>query len=100
MRTDFYSTTLQAPDLCVLTELALYSLSDLLYKHNTKLKLEQTLSYAKDIAKGVKYLHALRPMIIHRDLKSSNLLIDERNVLKISDFGLSRIKNESVTKIR
>ena len=61
--------------------------------------LEQTLSYAKDVAKGVKYLHALRPMIIHRDLKSSNLLIGDRNVLKISDFGLSRIKNESVTQI-
>ena len=40
----------------------------------------------------MKYLHALRPMIIHRDLKSSNLLVDERDVLKISDFGLSRIK--------
>jgi serine/threonine protein kinase len=95
----YIGASLQSPDLCVLTELALYSLSDLLYKHNTRLKLEQTLGFAKDIAKGVKYLHALRPMIIHRDLKSSNLLIDDRNVLKISDFGLSRIKNESVTKI-
>jgi tRNA A-37 threonylcarbamoyl transferase component Bud32 len=95
----YIGASLQSPDPCVLTELALYSLSDLLYKHNTKLKLEQTLSYAKDVAKGVKYLHALRPMIIHRDLKSSNLLIGDRNVLKISDFGLSRIKNESVTQI-
>jgi len=54
----------QSPDLCVLTELALYSLSDLLYKYNTKLKLEQTLSFAKDVAKGVKYLHALRPVCV------------------------------------
>ena len=95
----YIGASLQSPELCVLTELALYSLSDLLYKQNTKLRLDQTLRFAKDIAKGVKYLHALRPMIIHRDLKSSNLLVDERDVLKISDFGLSRIKNESVTKI-
>lgn len=64
----------------------------------------QVVGFGKDIAKGVKYLHSLRPMIIHRDLKSSNLLVSSNGegrdkICKISDFGLSRIKNESVTKI-
>jgi len=96
----YIGASLQAPDLCVLTELCDGSLSDLLYKNNTgKLRPDQMLSFAKQIAKGMKYLHNLKPMIIHRDLKSSNLLVDSSMTCKISDFGLSRIKNESVTKI-
>ncbi|EKX47179.1 hypothetical protein GUITHDRAFT_86483 [Guillardia theta CCMP2712] len=95
----YMGASLQSPDLCVLTELLECSMSDLLYKQNLKLKMEQVLGFARDVAKGVKYLHSLRPMIIHRDLKSSNLLVDSLKVCKISDFGLSRIKDESVTKI-
>jgi len=95
----YMGASLQSPDLCVLTELLECSMSDLLYKQNQKLKMEQVLGFARDVAKGVKYLHSLKPMIIHRDLKSSNLLVDSLRVCKISDFGLSRIKDESVTKI-
>ncbi|KAJ1495247.1 mitogen activated protein kinase, partial [Baffinella frigidus] len=96
----FIGACLQAPDLCVLTELAECSLSDFLYKgDHPPLRPPQMIAFAVDIAKGCKYLHSLRPMIIHRDLKSSNLLVDDRGICKISDFGLSRIKNESVTQI-
>ena len=37
-------------------------------------------------------MHTSTPVIIHRDLKSLNLLIDDRWGVKISDFGLSRFK--------
>jgi serine/threonine protein kinase len=76
----YIGASLQAPDLCVLTELAESSLSDLLYKSTVKLRLEQMIGFAKHIAKGMKYLHSLKPMIIHRDLKSSNLLVDSAMV--------------------
>jgi serine/threonine protein kinase len=45
---------------------------------------------ASDGAKGMLYLHARSPPIIHRDLKSPNLLVDALWHVKISDFNLSR----------
>ncbi len=49
-----------------------------------------------DIARGMAYLHtAHNPVIIHRDLKSGNVLLNEHGVAKIADFGLSRIKLSS-----
>lgn len=51
-----------------------------------------------DTAKGLQYLHAFKPPILHRDLKSSNVLVDldrEPPLAKISDFGLSIILHQA-----
>ena len=48
------------------------------------------LGIAADVAKGMLYLHTRSPPIIHRDLKSPNLLVDALWHVKISDFNLSR----------
>ena len=43
-------------------------------------------------ARGMTYLHGGKPPVLHRDLKSANLLLDDSYTTKVADFGLSRIK--------
>ena len=42
-----------------------------------------------DAARGMSYLHKCTPTIIHRDLKSQNLLVAADHSVKVADFGLS-----------
>jgi len=52
----------------------------------------QKMSWCKDLTLSLIYLHNRRPeFIIHRDLKPSNILIGRDKILKLSDFGISKI---------
>ena len=53
-----------------------------------------------DIARGLEYLHTRKPAIIHRDVKSTNVLITRNRTAKINDFGLARVKNTTRSVIR
>lgn len=52
------------------------------------------------IARGLEYLHTRKPMIVHRDCKSTNVLINAQGVAKITDFGLARVKGSERAMIR
>lgn len=64
-------------------------------RNNHPLSLQEQLKLALDVAKGIQFMHNSQPPIIHRDLKSPNILIkkvpnEKFPVAKIADFGLSR----------
>ncbi|XXG60500.1 hypothetical protein AAC387_Pa04g2394 [Persea americana] len=74
-----------------------------LHDHLHKLESSPLISWvtrlkvALDAARGVEYLHAYSdPQIIHRDIKSSNILLDDTWTAKVSDFGLSLIGPDPV----
>eukprot|EP00897_Mesotaenium_endlicherianum_P010867 jgi/Mesen1/9809/ME000007S09873 len=59
------------------------------------LSWRQRVNIALGAARGLAYLHSsIRPPIIHRDVKASNILITERREAKVADFGLSKLGQE------
>ncbi|XP_028783038.1 serine/threonine-protein kinase CTR1 [Neltuma alba] len=91
----FMGAVFEQPNLSIVTEyLSRGSLFELLRMPDARLVLSEKrrLSMAYDVASGMNYLHQMRPPIVHRDLKSPNLLVDDTYTVKVCDFGLSRTK--------
>lgn len=53
--------------------------------------------YTKQILQGLSYLHKER--VIHRDIKGGNILIDDRGVVKLCDFGASKVRSRMVSSL-
>lgn len=68
------------------------SLWGVLRTNRKSIDLEMRTRFIYDTAKGMSYLHHFDRPILHRDLKSPNLLVDKNYNIKLSDFGLARVK--------
>ncbi|KAJ8458323.1 hypothetical protein OPV22_031249 [Ensete ventricosum] len=88
----FIGACTKPSQFCVVTEyMHGGNLYDYLHKHHNILELSMLLRFATDVCKGMDYLH--QNDIIHRDLKTANLLMDSNLVVKVADFGVARILN-------
>ncbi|XP_078151951.1 putative LRR receptor-like serine/threonine-protein kinase At1g51880 [Carex rostrata] len=76
------------------------TLQDKLMDNERPLSWKQRVRIAYESALGLDYLHkACNPPLIHRDVKTSNILLNENLEARISDFGLSRAFNNANSHI-
>ncbi|RLN53385.1 hypothetical protein BBJ29_004277, partial [Phytophthora kernoviae] len=80
------------PPLYFAFEYMEHDLSGLLNHPRVKFTRTQIQCYMRQLLTGIAFMH--RNKIIHRDIKASNLLLNNQGMLKVGDFGLSRFWNE------
>eukprot|EP00294_Goniomonas_avonlea_P017723 CAMPEP_0114560308 /NCGR_PEP_ID=MMETSP0114-20121206/11390_1 /TAXON_ID=31324 /ORGANISM="Goniomonas sp, Strain m" /LENGTH=675 /DNA_ID=CAMNT_0001745845 /DNA_START=219 /DNA_END=2246 /DNA_ORIENTATION=+ len=85
------STSPEAPAMCVVTELmSRGSLYDVIHKNKLPLSQQVKWEIMVDMCRGLNFLH--HSQVWHRDIKSLNILIDDKYTAKLTDFGLSKKK--------
>ncbi|MBA0619662.1 hypothetical protein Godav_005479 [Gossypium davidsonii] len=65
----------------------------LIRNRRKKLAFKVVVQLALDLSRGLSYLHSKK--IVHRDVKTENMLLDARRNLKIADFGVARVEAQN-----
>jgi serine/threonine protein kinase len=91
----FLGACMTPPNLCFIMELCDCSLFHMLHMEKLELSVPESYQACIDIASAVEYLHSLSPAIIHRDLKTHNVLRSSNGSYKLCDFGLVRNRNSA-----
>ncbi|XP_071709785.1 serine/threonine-protein kinase STY46-like isoform X2 [Rutidosis leptorrhynchoides] len=90
----FIGACTRPPNLCIVTEfMAGGSVYDFIHNQKGHFDIPTVLKIAIHVSKGMNYLH--ENDIIHRDLKTANLLMDENGIVKVSDFGVARVQSNT-----
>eukprot|EP00094_Tigriopus_californicus_P011915 TCALIF_11510-PA protein Name:"Similar to MAP3K12 Mitogen-activated protein kinase kinase kinase 12 (Homo sapiens)" AED:0.14 eAED:0.14 QI:626/0.71/0.75/0.75/0.57/0.62/8/0/752 len=85
----FRGVSTQNPCYCIIMEYCPHGpLFNFLREEKDRVPPKRLVDWTRQVASGMKYLHDHK--IIHRDLKSPNILIGRNEIIKISDFGTSR----------
>lgn len=89
----YMGASTKPPNVAIVTEwCSRGSLFDVLHDYSNILSSKVIVKIAMGVAQGINYLHSLRNKIIHRDLKSHNVLLTSSFEVKVADFGLSHAK--------
>ncbi|KAG0549438.1 hypothetical protein BDA96_01G255800 [Sorghum bicolor] len=92
----FMGAVTRPPNLSIVSEyLPRGSLHKIIHRPNCEIDEKRRIKMALDVARGMNCLHTSVPTIVHRDLKSPNLLVDDNWTVKVCDFGLSRLKHST-----
>lgn len=92
----YIGCVLEHPNLAVVTEFVPNgNVFDLLYSHRVNLPAAIRLKIAMQVAIAVCYMHSCDPIVIHRDLKTQNLVLDEEYSVKLCDFGKTQAFDEN-----
>lgn len=89
----FMGASMTPPNLCFVMELCRDSLYNIIHEQRVVFTDRECIDVALDVSTAMEYLHCLKPAIIHRDLKSLNVLQAHNGVYKLCDFGLVRNTN-------
>ena len=96
----YMGASIQGPDFFVVTEYCengnLFEVLHINKSH--KLTWKDKHRIALEIALGMNYLHSYEVPILHRDLKSMNVLLDRNDQVKLADFGNTKILANQMTK--
>ena len=96
----FMGAGMKNPDYFIVTELCENgNLFELLHQRtNIPMNWEDKRRIALEVAYGINYLHSFNPPILHRDLKSMNVLLNKYYQVKIADFGSTKFLEVHMTK--
>eukprot|EP00918_Siedleckia_nematoides_P001917 GHVU01004427.1.p1 GENE.GHVU01004427.1~~GHVU01004427.1.p1 ORF type:complete len:257 (-),score=56.18 GHVU01004427.1:218-988(-) len=95
----FHGVSISADRIHLVAELCVAgNLHDRLHNNSCDITWRMRRKFAIELARGVEYLHS-KPVVIHRDLKPLNVVLDEDWNAKICDFGLSLTMTMSQTHV-
>ncbi|XP_055494201.1 mitogen-activated protein kinase kinase kinase 13-like isoform X1 [Leucoraja erinacea] len=93
----FKGVCTQAPCYCIIMEYCAHGQLYEVLRAGRKISPRLLVDWSSGIASGMNYLHLHK--IIHRDLKSPNVLVTHDDTVKISDFGTSKELSDKSTKM-
>lgn len=93
----FYGASSESWDkLLIITEyLSKGNVFELFFERTSVFPSQLRLKMARQLASAIEYLHGCRPVVVHRDIKTPNLVLSEEYDLKLCDFGKTKFMHRS-----
>lgn len=96
--TCFLAACIQHPGLCLVMELCTETCRSAIERNDALSCWENRMRWSREIAQAMCWLHSQSPFILHRDLKTNNVLLTDHGQAKVSDFGLSSVEHNVALK--